>query len=745
MKKNQIVIILILISFLKTFSQENLKTLDDYILDHSYDIHGKEFVKIIVPGIPPEKHREPVAIPSRSAVLLNYVPAFDWSFGCSATSAAMAAGYYDNTIYPNMYTGPTNGGVMPMNNSIWGTVVINGETRSQCPLSATRNTVDGRNTRGHVDDYWISYGNADPDPYITNGWQEHTQGDCTGDFMGTNQSARGNSDGSTIFVFYVDGSPFIGTENGDGCYGLKQFYNSRGYVVNAYFSQYIYGWNGNTAGFTFNQYKQEIDNGRPVLIQVEGHTMLGYGYDDTGNLIYLHDTWDYNSHTMVWGGSYSGMLHYGVGVVDLEDTFYSPVADFQADNNAPPLNTTVSLADLSTGNPLPNNWAWNISPGTFTYVGETSASSQHPQIQFSAAGPYTVTLTVSNGESSDVETKTNYINAYDCSLISIPLSEDFSDGNLPGCWTNTDNLGNGQVWLFNKPGNRDINTTTGSNGFAILDSDYYGGGNSQDADLISPYFNLSAFSSVALTFQHHFEAYDGSWATFSYSIDGGNTWNILQTWTGSTNNPELASYDLTSQVAGQPDVAFKWNYIGSYGWWWAVDDVSITGTMPGLWTGVTSTLWTTGSNWSNGAAPTSTTNVTIPASAPNWPVYTGNLTLGTNCGNITMNGSSQLTITGSLTIAAGKALTMTGNGLLKVRGNWANNGTFQYGPGTVEFYGNSNGTVTGTIIPAFHNVVISKSSTYNLNLNVNTVVNNNFNVNPGAAFRVMNGKTLTIQ
>jgi len=110
-----------------------------------------------------------------------------------------------------------------------------------------------------------------------------------------------------------------------------------------------------------------------------------------------------------------------------------------------------------------------------------------------------------------------------------------------------------------------------------------------------------------------------------------------------------------------------------------------------------------------------------------------------------MNGSSQLTITGSLTIAAGKALTMTGNGLLKVRGNWANNGTFQYGPGTVEFYGNSNGTVTGTIIPAFHNVVISKSSTYNLNLNVNTVVNNNFNVNPGAAFRVMNGKTLTIQ
>jgi hypothetical protein len=33
----------------------------------------------------------------------------------------MAAGYYDNNGYPEMYTGPTNWGFMPMDNSIWGT------------------------------------------------------------------------------------------------------------------------------------------------------------------------------------------------------------------------------------------------------------------------------------------------------------------------------------------------------------------------------------------------------------------------------------------------------------------------------------------------------------------------------------------------------------------------------------------------------------------------------------------------
>lgn len=45
--------------------------------------------------------------------------------------------------------------------------------------------------------------------------------------------------------------------------------------------------------------------------------MLGYGYDDTGSTIYIHNTWDYSDHSMTWGGSYSGMLHYGVAVVRL--------------------------------------------------------------------------------------------------------------------------------------------------------------------------------------------------------------------------------------------------------------------------------------------------------------------------------------------------------------------------------------------------------------------------------------------
>jgi len=75
----------------------------------------------------------------------------------------------------------------------------------------------------------------------------------------------------------------------------------------------------NTQGFTFNDFKNEIDAGRPVMIHVIGHTMVGYGYDDIGSIIYIHDTWNYNEHTMSWGGSYIGMTHWGVSVLRLDD------------------------------------------------------------------------------------------------------------------------------------------------------------------------------------------------------------------------------------------------------------------------------------------------------------------------------------------------------------------------------------------------------------------------------------------
>jgi len=45
--------------------------------------------------------------------------------------------------------------------------------------------------------------------------------------------------------------------------------------------------------------------------------MLGHGYNASGNVVYINDTWDYSAHTMAWGGSYSGLQHYVVTVLRL--------------------------------------------------------------------------------------------------------------------------------------------------------------------------------------------------------------------------------------------------------------------------------------------------------------------------------------------------------------------------------------------------------------------------------------------
>ena len=104
-----------------SFGQKYIKPIDKkYIHSRYIDETGEELLRVIVPGNPPPsgfKERKAVAV-SSSAVIISDVPALSWCFGCTATSAAMLAGYYDRQGYVNMYAGPTSGGVFPINNSV---------------------------------------------------------------------------------------------------------------------------------------------------------------------------------------------------------------------------------------------------------------------------------------------------------------------------------------------------------------------------------------------------------------------------------------------------------------------------------------------------------------------------------------------------------------------------------------------------------------------------------------------------
>ena len=265
-------------------------------------------VKIVVPPSPPPAGFAPTPSPPHATVgdvMLSDVPAYSWVYGCSPTAAGMLAGYYARHSFPNLYTGPA-GSVPLFNDPVWGA--------GECPFIASHQSIDTRTTHGHVDDYW-----GTPDPCIVHNWTPHVN-DSLADFMGTSQDRDGNADGTTTFYSNTDGAPlvdYIPATGQDGCHGMRQYFTARGYTVTTNFTQAIYDPSTAPGGFTFAQYCAEIDAGNPVILQLIGHTMLGMGYNKTGQVVYTHTTWGNYVYPITWGGLFNGMAHWGVTVIHL--------------------------------------------------------------------------------------------------------------------------------------------------------------------------------------------------------------------------------------------------------------------------------------------------------------------------------------------------------------------------------------------------------------------------------------------
>jgi YD repeat-containing protein len=155
----------------------------------------------------------------------------------------------------------------------------------------------------------------------------------------------------------------------DGTLGRKHFYEARGYTVTDCYNQPTD--NKAVGGFSFAQFMAEIDAGRPVMLNLAGHTIVGVGYDASSNLVYLHDTWNYSNHTMTWGGSYSGMALQSVSIVNLATLAGSaPTVTTSAATSV--TSTTATLN--GTVNPNGSSTTAYFQYGTTTSYGSTTAS-----------------------------------------------------------------------------------------------------------------------------------------------------------------------------------------------------------------------------------------------------------------------------------------------------------------------------------------------------------------------------------
>lgn len=259
---------------------------------------------------------------SATSKMLDGVPKAGWTYGCAPTAAGMLFGYYDSHGYSNMYAGDVP--------SYMGT---------SHPLIASPE---------HVADYWTAIDAKGPDPWVSNG-SEHEFGDCVADFTGSNQwrwdyvlndgLADASRDGATT-LFATSGTLYDytpvnskGEPQADFTHGLRLFVEARGYSVafsDGHYQNYTANIDTRGGSFTYADYVAEIDAGRPVLIQLSGHTMLGVGYDPSlyakGGVL-VHDTWGDYVAQMEWGGYYSGRVQKYVTVLELDPYVSSDVPE----------------------------------------------------------------------------------------------------------------------------------------------------------------------------------------------------------------------------------------------------------------------------------------------------------------------------------------------------------------------------------------------------------------------------------
>ncbi len=274
-----------------------------------------------------------------ASVYLTEVPDYAWYFGCMPTASGNLMGFWDRHGFPDFYTGPANGGVAPLDNNGNPSDPPGTSHYGIVSMWASRAGVDGRpaNQPGHVDDYYVGYDSAAPDPYVTAHRAEHAP-DCLADFIGASQlkwtnmanECNGNIDGFCFNYWDASGEPrtnFVpsgaaGLPPRDVQSGLRAWTRFRGYDCTVISQLTVFNPHTPSGkGFTFADMQAEIDAGYPVLLFLQSynqtsstvglvpnvnpeiHSMLAYGYYVNAGVSYVRyrTSWAEGDKLSVWG------------------------------------------------------------------------------------------------------------------------------------------------------------------------------------------------------------------------------------------------------------------------------------------------------------------------------------------------------------------------------------------------------------------------------------------------------------
>ncbi|MBK8947854.1 MAG: hypothetical protein IPM68_03045 [Flavobacteriales bacterium] len=221
------------------------------------------------------------------------------------------------------------------------------------------------------------------------------------------------------------------------------------------------------------------------------------------------------------------------------------------------------------------------------------------------------------------------------------LSQNFNSG--AGGWTTTNSSTGGNpadaAWTL-RPDNYFYNASSGSDPtfssnddspFFLSNSDDQGSGGITATTLVSPAFSLVGYTTASLNFFHHYRFNSGASdrAYVEVSTDGSNYSNLVtyNSTQGAVNGFVPVTISLNS-YAGQPTVYVRFRYAATYDWWWAVDNVSVTGVgsapLTWAWTSTPSGFTSSVQN-PTGVVVDQTRTYTVTATAPNGCFGTANV------------------------------------------------------------------------------------------------------------------------
>jgi hypothetical protein len=162
---------------------------------------------------------------------------------------------------------------------------------------------------------------------------------------------------------------------------------------------------------------------------------------------------------------------------------------------------------------------------------------------------------------------------------TVLLVDSFASGALPSGWSqDSGGVAPFYSWAFNNPGSRALTGAGFDTSFVIFDSDHFGQNNSEDCYLTLPSLNASVLTSLFLLMDEQYRPGTNQFHQVEVSTNNGVSWHSLLSDSLSAvgyPSPVHSTYDISSIAAGHAAVKIRFHFAGSWGWWWAIDNVKV--------------------------------------------------------------------------------------------------------------------------------------------------------------------------